>query len=361
MDVVTGFSHSYASARKRFIEGARAQGLDVDSVRHPGTGRDRETLAVDVVLDGAPQAQRLVVVSSGVHGVEGYCGSGVQVFALQDQALRNMARANGVALLYIHAVNPYGFSYVRRCTVENVDLNRNFLDFNGPLPFNPGYAHLHKLLLPDVWPPGLSNTMKLVWAQKKLGAAGFQAAVSGGQYGFTTGLFFGGAEPTWSNKTIRALVRKYCRRASAVSWIDLHTGLGPTGKGERILCARNDPQGLSDARAIWGPDVTAFFDASTVSAKVSGSMLEAVHGELPNQTFNAIAIEYGTKPLKDVLLAMRAEAWLQTHPRTGKAQAQAIKRQMLDAFFVDTDAWKRAVVEQAREAMVQAVGAAQSL
>jgi hypothetical protein len=68
--------------------------------------------------------------------VEGFCGSGVQVFALHDQEWRDLAHAEGVAVLYIHALNPYGFSHLRRATHENVDLNRNFHDFSLPLPVN---------------------------------------------------------------------------------------------------------------------------------------------------------------------------------------------------------------------------------
>ena len=45
--------------------------------------------------------------------------------------------AAGVAVLYVHALNPYGFSWWRRTTHENVDLNRNFHDFSKPLPRNP--------------------------------------------------------------------------------------------------------------------------------------------------------------------------------------------------------------------------------
>jgi hypothetical protein len=73
--------------------------------------------------------QMLLIVSSACHGVEGYCGSGVQVFALHDDEWRAKARDAGVAVLYIHALNPYGFSHLRRVTQENVDLNRNFHDF----------------------------------------------------------------------------------------------------------------------------------------------------------------------------------------------------------------------------------------
>ena len=69
---------------------------------------------MDVVREGPEEAQSLLIVSSACHGVEGYCGSGVQVQALQDSAWREAARASKVAVLYIHALNPYGFSHVRR-------------------------------------------------------------------------------------------------------------------------------------------------------------------------------------------------------------------------------------------------------
>lgn len=73
-------------------------------------------------------------MSSACHGVEGYCGSGVQVKVLHDAEWRAKARAAGVATLYIHALNPYGFSHVRRFTHENVDLNRNFQTSASPCP-----------------------------------------------------------------------------------------------------------------------------------------------------------------------------------------------------------------------------------
>ena len=78
-------------------------------------------------------ADKLLLLSSACHGVEGHCGSGVQIFALHDAEWRAKARAQGVAVLYVHALNPHGFSHGRRVTHENVDINRNFLDFSKPL------------------------------------------------------------------------------------------------------------------------------------------------------------------------------------------------------------------------------------
>jgi len=131
------FSTRYAEARQKFFTAAQGAGLSVDSNLHPLKGRDGEVLAMDVVLDGPPDARSLLVISSACHGVEGYCGSGVQVHALQNTAWRNAVKAQNVAVLYIHALNPHGFSHVRRVTHENVDINRNFQDFSQALPENP--------------------------------------------------------------------------------------------------------------------------------------------------------------------------------------------------------------------------------
>jgi hypothetical protein len=155
--IPAAFSGSYAEARTKFLEGAASLGLRIHSHLHPLKGRDGETLAMDVVRDGPADADRLLIVSSACHGVEGYCGSGVQVAALADAEWREKARAQGVAVLYIHALNPYGFSHIRSVTQENVDLNRNFHDFSQALPVNTAYRDVQPLLLPEYWPPGQEN------------------------------------------------------------------------------------------------------------------------------------------------------------------------------------------------------------
>ncbi|MCX7232683.1 MAG: DUF2817 domain-containing protein, partial [Burkholderiales bacterium] len=73
------FSSSYAQARAKFLAAAASAGLAVQSYPHPLPGRDGEALATDLVLDGAANADRLLIVTSACHGVEGFCGSGVQV------------------------------------------------------------------------------------------------------------------------------------------------------------------------------------------------------------------------------------------------------------------------------------------
>ncbi|MCW5652896.1 M14 family metallopeptidase [Hydrogenophaga sp.] len=354
-----GFSASYAQARVRFLEGAAAAGMAISSHNHPLPGRDGETLAMDVALDGAPDAQRLLIVSSACHGVEGYCGTGVQVFAAHDAEWREHARAAGVAVLYIHALNPHGFSWMRRVTNENVDLNRNFQDFSQPLPVNAAYAELHGLLLPAQWPPGADNQAAIQSYVQTHGLQRFQAAVTQGQHAYPDGLFFGGTAPTWSNQTLRQVLRRHGRSARHLAWIDLHTGLGECGVGERIFACRDDDKALARARAWWGgggqTPVTSIYDGSSTSALLTGLMWCAAYEECPQAEYTGIAMEYGTVPVTEVIDALRADHWLHLHPEAPPAQRAEIKQRILAAFYVDTDEWKARIVAQARQAMFQAV------
>jgi len=357
--ITDAFAGSYARARVQFLEAAATAGLPIESHAHPLKGRDGEDLAMDVVRDGPPDAEKLLIVSSACHGVEGYCGSGVQVYALHDAAWREEARAHGVAVLYIHALNPYGFSHTRRTTHENVDLNRNFQDFSRPLPVNEAYREVEPFLLPSTWPPAADNVAAVEQFIATRGEAAWQAAISQGQHEFAQGMFFGGTAPTWSNHTLRQVLRQHGSRAQRIGWIDLHTGVGPSGHGERIYAGRDDPAALARARQWWGGNgvtpITSFYDGTSTSAFLTGLMWTAIYDECPQAQYTGIAMEYGTLPILDMLQALRAEHWLHIHPEAPAALAAQIKAQMLAAFYTDTDAWKGQIIAQARQALFQAV------
>lgn len=356
LDIDTAFSSSYAEARERFAAAADAAGLDLHAEVHPLLGRDGETLALDVALDGDPAASRLLLVSSGCHGIEGYCGSGAQIALLRDDAWRAEARDAGVAVLYLHALNPYGFSWWRRVTHENVDLNRNFHDFSQPLPANDGYDRIAHLLVPPVWPPAAETEQALLETGAEIGERALQAAVSSGQHRHPQGLFYGGSDPCWSNVALRRVLHERGRRCRRMGWIDIHTGLGPRGHGERICTGSlQPPDALERARAWWGPEVTSPEDGSSTSAPLTGLMWQAAPQECPQAEHTGIALEFGTVPLREVIDALRGEQWLENHPETPRAVAEPIKRRLRDAFYVDDDDWKRRVIEQAFDCARQAV------
>jgi hypothetical protein len=351
----TFFAQSYREARSKFIAACESAQLSVRSHPHPLPGRDGEPLAMDVARLGPADAPALLLVSSGCHGVEGYCGSGVQNALLADTGFCADALARGVAVLFVHALNPYGFSWCRRVTHENVDLNRNWHDFTQPLPNNAAYDAIAHALLPPSWPPGADNEQVLAGYAATHGAKGLQAAVSGGQYAHPQGLFFGGQRPTWSQQTLRHVLQEHGTRCRRLGWIDLHTGLGPNGHGERIFACQDDDAALGRARAWWGPDVTSIYDGSSSSALLSGLMWLAAYQECPQAEYTGIALEYGTVPVNEVIFNLRAEQWFENHPEAPADARAAVKQRFRDAFYTDTPAWKQRIVDQGVDAAQRAL------
>ena len=310
---------------------------------------------MDVVREGPLDASKVLLLTSACHGIEGYCGSGVQVHALRDTKWRAAALAAGVAVVHVHALNPHGFSHRRRVTHENVDINRNFQDFSRPLPVNEAYRGVHPLLIPPSWPPDEANQRALAQYIERHGLSGFQAAVSGGQHEFPEGLFFGGQAPTWSNLTLRGVLREHGQRCSHLAWVDLHTGLGPTGVGERIYAGAEDALAVARARQWWGDGVTSIYDGTSTSARLTGLMWSAVLDECPQAQYTGIALEYGTQPIDFVLNALRADHWLHLNPQAPAPIALEIKQLMMKAFYVDSQEWRTQIIDQARTALQQAI------
>ncbi|SEK56145.1 Protein of unknown function [Roseateles sp. YR242] len=345
------FSASYAEARDKFLGAAARRGLQVRSHLHPLPGRDGERLALDVVRMGAPEAANLLVISSGCHGIEGFCGSAVQVDLLRDDDWHDRCERDGLAVLYLHALNPHGFSWERRVTHENVDLNRNFRDFDGPLETNEDYQAIARLLVPERCPPTLASHAGLLWHALRHGRKAIQATISRGQQVDPNGLFFAGRGPTWSHLAVKAVMQEHGQRCKRIGWVDIHTGLGPMGVGERIYKGPQDAASLARARRWWGAQVTSAEEGNSSSAVLGGTLDQGVMPACPQAEYNGLTLEYGTLPGRVVLDALRADQWLACHPEAPHEQRLAIKRNIRAAFYVETDEWKQQVLQQGREVM----------
>jgi hypothetical protein len=348
-DSASHFSQTYAEARARFRAAAADAGATLDAWDHPLTGPDGEALATDVARLGPAAPERLLVTISATHGGEGYCGSGVQTGLFESG--RHGALPPGVGLLAIHAINPHGFAWTRRVTEDNVDLNRNFVDFDQPLPANPGYEALHEAICPPAWD---AETRERCFAAlmaygEAHSMAALQQAVSGGQYTHADGLFYGGAAPTWSHRTLDAILRRYAAGAARIAVIDYHTGLGPFGHGERICPHPADSAGRARALDWYRGDITSTDDGTSTSAPLVGTNLNGIERALAGSEVTHIALEYGTQPLFDVIDALRADNWLHAHDDPQGPNAPAIKAEMRRCFYPGTPAWCRMVWDRAVE------------
>jgi len=356
LDLSAAFAVDYASARAKFAEAAQACSLGVERHVHPSArGAQNEELSIDVALFGDARASRLLLVTSGIHGVEGFCGSGCQVALLGDSLVASTVAATKCALLLCHAVNPYGFSHLRRVNEDNVDVNRNFRDFAQPASRNDAYAALHSTIVPDAWPPTPENSASLAQYVARFGIPAVQSALTRGQTDFPNGLFYAGRAPAWSNGILRDVLARYGGERERVGWIDLHTGLGPWGYGEKIHLGPDDAAMVARARAWFGADVTTVYDGTATSAELTGVCYHAALDACPGVEYTGITLEFGTRPLPEVLLALRAEQWLENHAEAGTTLRDAIKRQMREAFYDDSPAWRAMAYAQSRVAVLQAL------
>lgn len=346
------FSATFREARQRFLEAVRAADAKLESHVHPLKGAEGEEIGMDAALLGRADAKKLLIVSSGTHGPEGFAGSACQLALLNDELARRAAD-RGIALLLVHAVNPFGFSHLRRTNEDNVDLNRNFNDFATPYPENPVYEELHELLVPRIWPPGAENEERLAAAMARL-AGRRNPGVSSGQARHADGLFYCGTAPAWSNRTVRGIVRQHGSKSRHIAWIDVHTGLGPYGHGEKIF-GRHSEATTARARRWWGSDLIVSTAFESVSPRTVGHITSCAPEECPDAAVTPTTLEYGTLPNPVVRRALRGEAWLAGHPDAPAALVAEIRRAVRDAFHVDADDWKGMVLGQFRALALQTI------
>ncbi|MEM7341865.1 MAG: DUF2817 domain-containing protein [Actinomycetota bacterium] len=335
----------YPAARAGFLAAADAAGAEVRSIDHPAAfGRNGETLAVDVASLGPANADHRVLVVSGTHGVEGYCGSAMQTNWLRHH---RTSRPADVRLVMIHALNPYGFSWVRRVNEDNIDLNRNFVDFASGPPANAEYATIADDLVPTAWDKTTQaeTTNRLLGRIDELGPERMQAVVSSGQYDHPTGLFYGGPAPSWTRRTLEGVWAEEMAAATTACVLDIHTGLGSWGHGELISHERSGSPGYQRSTARWG-EVRSMLDGESVSAALSGDWLGAIARWAGDTAVDALAIEYGTVDSVTVLQSLRADAWLHGHGDPTGDGAAAIRRQVWTAFLDDDPGWIATCNEQ---------------
>jgi hypothetical protein len=258
------FSQTYAEARRRFLDAAGDAGANLRSYELDLPSP--EELSIDVALLGADHGPALVV-SSGVHGVEGFFGSAVQLALLER--LTDAKQPSNIRYVLIHGINPFGFAHLRRVNEDNVDLNRNFLKNTDQYAGAPdGYARLNRFLNPQSPPSRVEPfKLKLLWNSWRMGQQTLKDAVAGGQYEYPRGVFFGGKGPCQSTRIVQENCDAWIAASQQIVHVDFHTGLGPFGTYKLLLTGSSDPEhytwytetfGAERLEQLAQPDGTAY-------------------------------------------------------------------------------------------------------
>jgi hypothetical protein len=350
-------SDSYDEARQNFLAVCAAAGATVVSYLHPLTNTDGDGIYTDVARFGPDNASKLLVMISGVHGVEGFSGSATQVGWIAQRRYEYLP--DDTAVLMVHLINPWGVAHLRRYNEDNVDLCRNFVDFSQPLPGNPAYADIHaELVLGDTL--GANGEKVAPYLGKMVGERGLEYVVDlfmAGQYQYPQGFSFGGNEPTWSNKTLREILTTHASGITRVCVIEFHTGLGPWGYGQ-VITMHHDEE-LQRVRDWFGPWV---FNPSADRAPgeegyrvVPGHTIECYRSCFPEAQLSAVTMEFGTYPPNETL-ALLIQEHLQIHSPedVSNEQSRATKEKLLEYHHPQSWEWRCAFWSRSLQIIRQA-------
>ena len=354
---------SYSAQRERFLAAARAAKAHLSEYRHPLRGPFDEALFTDVAVIGDPSASRVLVALSGTHGVEGYYGSNCQASWLQELAGRELPR--DVAVVMIHLINPWGTAWMRRVNEDNIDLNRNYLDFAQPAPVNRGYETLHEIYACSQLRGSQRERADALLAER-LRAEGWSALMSiveAGQYAHPDGLFYGGQAPSWSNQTLHRIMQQHLAQARTVMCFDLHTGAGDYGHPMLLAIAQAAYPALDDAQAVYGPWLHTLLTGSDsqsdtgVAATATGYTSQALLNALPDQHLMQFVIECGTYPGEQIHRHLRDDHWLHLHGDPCDRVGRQIKLDLLEQFFPADSDWQALVWLRTRQIWERALAA----
>ena len=298
----------YGAARQRFREAAAHAGWALESHSVGATGPAGEDLTIDVAASRAPGAARTLIVSSGLHGVEGPFGSAVQTALLESCAADDVAPTS-VRCVFVHALNPYGFAWSRRCDAENVDPNRNFvLDERPSEASRAAYARFDRLLNPRRPPSALDLFYpRAIWTAAVHGLPTLKQALVTGQYEFPNGLFYGGAEPSATHRVVAEQLAGWAGGATLVLHLDLHTGLGRWGRGKLLLDYSLSKVERARLAEWFGAGAIEDGDPRGVAYRACGSLGPWVVSRRVAPVYLFAFAEFGTYGNLRVLAGLRAE------------------------------------------------------
>ena len=205
-------------------------------------GAEGEELSIDVAVLGPADARDVLLLTSGTHGAEGFCGSGCQVNLLRDDAFvaeaierrrarRLPARAQSVRLLAPaphqrgqRRPQPQFPRLLARCRRPTPPTRRSTASWCR----RPGRRR-----------PRTKRVSRAYVA----GARRARAAGGGDRRPVRVSrrpLLRRRASRVEQPRPARGAARSTPRGRRTLGWIDFHTGLGPRGHGEKIYAGRDD-------------------------------------------------------------------------------------------------------------------------
>lgn len=341
---------------RALIASLEAQGLTVAQESHPIDEADG--LYIDTFYLPAAEAQtNLIVLTTGVHGMEGYIGSAMldvffaEIYPQLDE---------NTGILVVAHVNPYGMKYYRRYNENNVDLNRNFiLDWDTfDRASNQEYPKVKEFLGPT---GAVGNAL---WHEAGFylslgktaitdGADTISDALLTGQYEYPQGVYYGGDGDEASTVYLKdVFARCLTSGYENIVHIDIHSGYGPR-YNMVIFNSVYETMNEAESQAAFGYEHIIAYDSESFYATTGDTtdfFYRLADSMESDKALFSTCFEFGTigDEFFDTILSLKYtidENRNHWYPTDNVTSAEIVRQNYLELYYPTETVWREKTVQ----------------
>ena len=361
-------SYAYSDCFYDNYEDIRAHILELSAQLGAETGSyaidEADGLYIDsfyIPSEGTPT--NLIVLTTGVHGMEGYIGSVMldvffrEIWPEQDHS--------DTGVLVVANVNPYGMKYLRRYNENNVDLNRNFiLDWDSfDLSSNKEYPKVRSFLEPKgeignaLWHEA-GFYMSLAKTAITDGADTISDALLTGQYESPQGVYYGGQGDEASTVYLKDVFGQCLDSAyENIVHIDIHSGYGPR-YNMVIFNSVYETMNEKESQAAFGYDYVIAYDSESFYATTGDTtdfFYRLAEQKGTGTDLFSTCFEFGTvgDEFFDTILSLKYtvdENRNHWYPTANKTTAQVVHENYMELYYPTETAWREKTVQDFAQA-----------
>ncbi len=355
--------HAYSDYFLTTYEEVRTHLADrVKTLKENGITVEHTTYAIDesddlyidnIYIPATEKPTNLIVLTTGVHGIEGYIGSAMlDVFF--DHIYPTLNKKD-TGILVVANVNPYGMKYMRRYNENNVDLNRNFIEdwSTFDLSSNKEYPKVDKFLQPEgkmgnaFWHEAgfyLSLAKEAIFT----GADTISDALLTGQYEYPEGVYYGGNGDEKSTAYLKGVFNQ-CLESEYenIIHVDIHSGYGPR-YNMVIFNSVQDPSTEAESVAEIGYDYIIAQDSEefyVTYGDTTDYFYRLAKSKNTDKTLYSTCFEFGTigDGFLDSILSLKYtvdENRQNKFPTSNKITAEIVRQNYLELFYPTETEWR---------------------
>ena len=369
----TGYAYSdsfyttYDDVRAHLQELTAELGVELSSY---GVNEGDDLYIDAFYLPSSGEKRNLVVLTTGVHGVEGYIGS-VMLDVFFGEIYPTLDRET-TGVLVVANVNPYGMKHYRRYNENNVDLNRNFiLDWeNFDLSSNKEYPKVDTFLGPrGKIRNGLWHEVGFYLSLGKTaitdGAGTISDALLTGQYEYPQGVYYGGNGDEISTAYLKDVFSRCLDSAYAnVVHLDIHSGYGPR-YNMVIFNSVFETMTEAESKDAFGYDHVIAHDSEAFYATTGDTtdfFYRLARQKQTDTELFSTCFEFGTigDAFFDTILSLKYtvdENRNHWYPTDNATSAEIVRQNYMELFYPTETAWRQKTVEDFKTAALGVLNA----